>query len=395
MKIESEIVNLIQKRDFEAARLLIQKGEKIDKEILKQPYFELPVNQLITARQFDIIELWLADNTIETDVYAYDSFNRTIFDSIFRSLPIEQEALAFLTRFIGKLQNINDDIQDQTLLGYALEIGADVAIVKCLIDAGCEVNYINNAEQSLLFEVVSKRMLAPEKAVAYITLLIAEGVEVNKANVELKTPLMVAVGQNKKEYLDLLLENGADPNEQDKDGKTAFYQAIAEQSSVAVFEKLLAYATPDFELQTRNGETAFSAYLRMLYNNNNLALLPKLLEAGADLSQHTLYYDKPKTGYDWLAEKSFETLEIALSTGRINLNEQDAQGETLLHKVCAFDINLDEQMAKDIYKKVKLLIEAGAEVNLTNNKDESPLMLAGNNNKKAKTVQLLLSHSAS
>ncbi|KIO76189.1 hypothetical protein TH53_16385 [Pedobacter lusitanus] len=394
MRIENEIVNAIRSGDFEKAKTLLRAGEKISGEITSQPNFSLPFSEVIRAKEFEILDLWIADRTIETDVYEYDSFRNTIFDTIIREFPSDDESITYLSQFIGKLDNINDEIGDITLLGYALENAADVAIIKCLINAGCDINYTNNAEQTLLYEVVNKRMMAPEKALAYMEVLIGDGLDVNKGNVVRETPLMVAVSNNKLSYLDLLLENGADPNEQDQKGATAFSRAVVDQSSVALYDQLAAYASPDFDQVDKEGNTLFTAYLSRLTSNHQIGLLPKLLDAGADINQKAPYYEKQKSGLDWLAEKSFETLEIAMGTGKIEVNEQDDLGETLLHKVCAYNVVLDDRIAKDIYKKVKLLIEAGADVNVISAKDETPLMLASNNNIKMKTVQLLMSNSA-
>ncbi|QNK61364.1 ankyrin repeat domain-containing protein [Pedobacter sp. PAMC26386] len=394
MRIESEIVNAIQTRDFEKAKTLLQSGEKITKNVINQPNFKLPFSEVIRAKEFDILDLWLADKTIETDIYEYDAFRDTIFESIVREFPTDEQSIGWLGGFIGKLDSLNDEIGDHTLLSYALDNGADVAILKCLIDAGCDVNYTNNAEQTLLYEVVNKRMMAPAKALAYMELLIGEGLDVNKGNVVRETPLMVSVNQNKPEYIELLLENGADANEQDSKGHTAFTRAVVDQSSVVLYDKLATYSSPDFDQVDETGNTLLSSYMSRLNDNYNIGILPKLLEAGGDLTQKAPYYDKQKSGLDWLAEKSFETFEIALGTGTVNINEQDDQGETLLHKVCAYNVVLDERIAKEIYKKVKLLIEMGADVNLINSSEQTPLSLASNNNLKIKTVQLLMSNSA-
>jgi len=394
MRIESEIVSAIQSRDFEKAKSLLQRGEKISKEVTSQPNFTLPFSQVIKAKEFDIIDLWVADKTIETDIYEYDSFRNTIFETIIREFPTDEESIAWLSGFLGKLDNINDEIGNVTLLSYAFENGADVKIIQSLIDAGCDVNYTNNAEQSLLYEVVNKRMMAPEKAIAYMEVLIEAGLDVNKGNIVGETPLMAAINNNKIDYLDLLLENGADANVQDQKGKTAFTRAVVDQFSEKLYDKLAAYTMPDFDQADETGNTLLSFYLSRLNNNSYISILPKLLEAGADINQKAPHYDQQKSGLDWLAEKSFETLEIALATGKIEINEQDDLGETILHKVCKYNIVLDEQKAKDIYKKVKLLIESGADVNVVNSNEETPLTLASNNNIKIKTVQLLMSNSA-
>jgi len=51
-------------------------------------------------------------------------------------------------------------------------------------------------------------------------------------------------------------------------------------------------------------------------------------------------------------------------------------------------------MAKDTYRKVKYLLERGANPNVTNNKDQSPMDLASTDNLKTKTVALLLAHKS-
>jgi ankyrin repeat protein len=57
-------------------------------------------------------------------------------------------------------------------------------------------------------------------------------------------------------------------------------------------------------------------------------------------------------------------------------------------------VNYDQEAARQLYQKVKLLIAAGADPNAMNDKDETPLMLAVQDNLKAKTVELLLKHKA-
>jgi ankyrin repeat protein len=47
-------------------------------------------------------------------------------------------------------------------------------------------------------------------------------------------------------------------------------------------------------------------------------------------------------------------------------------------------------MAKETYRKAKLLLEQGADISITNDKDETALMLASGDNLKIKTVELLM-----
>ncbi len=47
-------------------------------------------------------------------------------------------------------------------------------------------------------------------------------------------------------------------------------------------------------------------------------------------------------------------------------------------------------MAKETYRKVKLLLDHGADISITNDKDETALILASADNLKIKTVELLM-----
>ncbi|MOA66374.1 hypothetical protein D3C78_1931100 [compost metagenome] len=53
-------------------------------------------------------------------------------------------------------------------------------------------------------------------------------------------------------------------------------------------------------------------------------------------------------------------------------------------------MNYDAEAAKEIYRKVKLLLENGADKEITNDKDETALALASTDNLKVKTVELLM-----
>ena len=122
------------------------------------------------------------------------------------------------------------DKQNQDALDYALRKG-DPEVIQYLLDAGCNVNrrdrmgrnslirilmYYNKERFSILTENVW------EKRGAVIGMLCNAGVDVNAADVEGITPLMLAP----KRCFDILLEYGAVPDASDLRGKTvAMYHA--------------------------------------------------------------------------------------------------------------------------------------------------------------------------
>ncbi len=131
----------------------------------------------------------------------------------------------------------------------------------------------------------------------------------------------------------------------------------------------------------------------MNHSESGINLLKQLIEDGADLYQTNIYYGEEITALDLIAEKSAEVLAIVLESGQVDINRNDDQGNTLLHKVCAYNVNYDAEKAKETYKKVKLLIEYGADTTATNDQDQTALMLASDDNLKIKTVELLIKQS--
>jgi ankyrin repeat protein len=235
-------------------------------------------------------------------------------------------------------------------------------------------------------------MMQPEKQLAYLDLLINEGIDVNEVNVAKQSALHIAVERDKNGLIDILLAHGAQPNEPDSQGNTAFYYALAHKFNGPLYKKLAAHTPMDFSVINRNGQTALSEYLRMMQaSDSDVALLEELIQDGADLNHSTPYYDELKSGWDWILAKDLDMFKMALEKTGYDVNTQDDTGNTFLHKLCRVDSYHSQDAAKNTYKKVKFLLDAGADPSITNNKDETPMMLASKDNLKAKTVELLLS----
>jgi len=382
---------MLQSGDYAAALESIKNGEKLSKTIFDFNKSQL-FDKLLRDKQFEILNYFVKDKTIETDIYEYDSFDKSIFASIIRNLSDEGESNDFFRNFMTKFDNINDEVAAKTLLSYFLENAAKLEHIKILIESGCDINFKNNAEENLLHQVINTYSREPELSLTYLSLLIDEGLDINEANIVKKTPLITAIERNKKEYIDLLLQNGADPNHIDKDGNTAFFYAVAHQLNLDLYNKLREYDSPQFDLLNRNQVSLLFEYMRMVNSPSGsmLELLSKLINDGADLYHESLYYQSPTTPINLIAEKDPAVLQTIIDTGALDINRQDNEGNTLLHKVCAYNVNYEERKAKETYRKVKLLLETGADADITNNKDQTALMLASDDNLKIKTVELLM-----
>lgn len=385
------ILQAIQAKNFDEAKQLLQAGEKLDSSVniyTKSQIFDT----LLKEKQFEILQLLFKDKTIELDIYELDSFNNSIFDRILYSLNTDDDSLAFLDDFFSKVDNINDEVAGKTLLSYLFEREAPLAFISRLVDAGAAINFKNNAEETYLLQIAKAHTRNPELLISYIDFLIEQGLEVNEGNIVLQTPLHQAIDLNRKEFITPLLKAGADPNQLNKNGKSCFYLAVAEKLDLETYQLLKEYASPDFDILTKDGVSLFFEYVRISYSGSEkeLQLLAELLKDGADLYQINSYYGRETTPIDLLAEKKSEILQTALTNGNIDINRQDDEGNTLLHKVGAYNVNYEAEKAKETYRKVKLLIENGADKNITNNKDQTSLALASDDNLKIKTVELLM-----
>ena len=391
MSTQNKIEEYIFQGNLDAARESLKNGESFSEQYLKNNFSQI-TSIICNAKAIDLAEALINVGFIETDIYELDSFDKSIFSTIARNLKDDEESLSFFKELMSKIDNLNDEISDQTLLRYFLEKGTPPKIIKILIDDfGADTQYKNNAGENLIYSVINTYGLETEKTKDYISLLIENGVDINEKNIVGTTPLMCAVKKSKKELLPFLLENGADANETDNLNNTVFYYAVAEQCSYEMYDLLAAASTPDFSIINKDQRTLFTEFIRSMSDSeSSLKFLERLLSDGADLNFCAQYYGKPKSGLDYLAEKKAGILKFALDNSSIDINEQDNEGNTLLHKVCLFDVNYDAEAAKETYRKVKLLLENGADKDITNDKDETALMIASGDNLKIKTVELLM-----
>ena len=107
-----------------------------------------------------------------------------------------------------------------------------------------------------------------------IELLIKRGADVNKANKDGLTPLMIAL-KNKSSYeiIELLINKGVDVNAVDKDGWTPLMYALYHNSSDSIIRLLIKHKGANVNTANKDGLTPFMIALKNKYNSLIIKLL--------------------------------------------------------------------------------------------------------------------------
>ncbi|GGE28990.1 ankyrin repeat domain-containing protein [Sphingobacterium cellulitidis] len=388
---KTPLIVAISNGDMENATKLYEQGERIPPSPHSYDYSQL-YDTIIRKNGFELIGLMSENKEIEKDIYMLEKLDDTIFSKLIKVKSPKEDFIEFFKDFIGSSDNINDEVSGETLLSHAINNAADPAIIQALIDSGCRVDFKNQAEDNLINLSIKKHGLNPQNLAKYLEIFANEGLDINETNKQGKTALHIALESNKPHALEALLQNGANPNQQDNEGQSAFFIAVAQKADLEQYSKLAEYDSMDFEQTNNRGVKALHEYLRTLegYNADNPGLLMRMIEDGADLNSTSLYYDNELSAWNWIAQKNAGLFEKVFNATQPEVNEQDDFGNTLLHLVVMKDSNNDQNQAKETYKKVKFLLDSGASPSIVNNQEQSAMMLASQDNLKAKTVEILL-----
>lgn len=246
---------------------------------------------------------------------------------------------------IQKGANIN--IQDNfgsTALMYAAD---NDKFCNLLIENGADTNIKdNNGETALMAAVLENNYDVCE-------LLIDNGVDINiqsnnieeydnnlNLNIEVlkykigETALMFAIEHNYYEICNLLLENNANLNLRDSDGKTVLMNVITTDNNNE-YELLINYIQNiELDLPDNSGRTAL-IYATI---NNKVNICNLLIQNGANLNLADI---SGKTALDYSIENNFSNITILLSLNQNNSIENNFSSveDFIKNKVDEFKIN--------------------------------------------------------
>ena len=285
----------------------------------------------------------------------------------------------------------------------------DIDILLYLIDCGADVDKKDGHKRTALHYASERGDLKVVKA------LLSKGAKIDVEDKHHCTPLMLAAGRGHIDILLYLIGHGARVDVYKKDGRkrTALHYA-SERGDLKVVEALL---TKGAEIDVEDGDRCTPLILAV--KNEKFAIMCHLIKAGADVKQlvnyfsgsgkrgyfarnhllhslfHTiknnhiaeagvlitngvgiegeLYINPPMTALTLAAENGHDSLVRNLILQGVNVNYQDANGDSALHFAAS---------SNHILCGI-LLVEAGADLRLKNRDSRTPLDLASKELKDA------------
>ena len=364
-------------QNFTCIRLLIKSGCHID--VLSEHYIT-PISYSCHLGNLEVVkELYKMGANIETAlpiIFAVLGSNFYVIEFIIQNNP---EAFYY-----------KDDM-GYTLLHYAVKY-CHKRVIKFLIEVGADPSIKDYSGNSLLHEAL--RVPAPNRPVKYLLKL---GLNPNDRNSEGYTPLMMLFAYESKpddeqnqlkstiyNFAELLLKNGANLKIRNNQSKDAIFLFLTVPRTFERRQvKLLTKYGANWNLVYGNGQFP----LAILAKLKNLELLKCLLESGADPNlcnsrgENALFFaysvpdnyeiinaliaagcgtvkkDKSKQKIPYYLHLAYRYKDKELIKNLINykidINEQDENGKTILHLAAA----------DGAVGLVKFLVELGADVN--------------------------------
>jgi uncharacterized protein len=246
-------------------------------------------------------------------------------------IPSSKEVIEFLLQE-GADPNIQDNYGD-VAIKYCL---TDPVKVQLLLEAGADPNFRRTNGDTLLHEAISQRV----PSFQIVQLLLEAGANVNARNQTLRTPLMEAcMSLRGNDIVLLLLSAGADPNIPDEEGNAPIMYSWR---NLRLLETLIE-AGVDVNQFNSSG-------LNLLHLTTDLPdILSFLIGEGADVN-----LTSRNSGATPLImatrDNQVESMRILLEAGA-DTEIVDARGNTAINYTYP---NMN---------KLKLLVEAGADVN--------------------------------
>jgi ankyrin repeat protein len=290
--------------------------------------------------------------------------------------PKSVEMLGLLFDHGAQIEEEDSSTQDRRTVLARAAGNKDVSIVKYLLKRGADVNHVGKYSHPPIYAA------AWSSNIDNVRVLLNAGADVNALMVVNNWSPVISAYDNTK-ILRLLLKRGGDVNAISDDG-TCLHMAVLYGFVDSV--KILLEHKPKVNLETpypsSRGADSDDGYtaLSLACDNGNALSVQLLLEAGANRNHRTRLGKRP--------------LDICVLNGNINaasvllecrvpIDYTDEKGNTVLHQI-------SNSTPSDLVRK---LVNAGADLHLSNKNGVTPLQVAVEAQNVA-AVEYLLSKNA-
>jgi ankyrin repeat protein len=238
--------------------------------------------------------------------------------------------------------------------------------INLLLEAGCDINAVDDAKRTALHYLVDPRQYSDTKA-RCCQLLLENGADVMAQDYLGNTPLHLVY---RTDIVDILMANGADMNKRNAKGQTPV-DTILEAPSRIDIKCLLPYV-PNWNIHDSSGDTPLHIIFSKSYHP--AAALRDLVNAGADLGKRNKKGEAPIHVLKEISDhgRKDKNFFADLVRAGADLNVRDRDGRTVLLRLLAAG------HAGYQNKSVGYALDCGAQIKVVDFEGNGPLHLACN-----------------
>jgi ankyrin len=287
------------------------------------------------------------------------------------------------------LQNLLADISDDGPGTYAIDV------IRSFLEHGMDVDSSMNGSHSTMLHMASYW-----RNLELIQLLLNHGANINAQSTEDQTPLQ-KLGANiwdhrpqddEIEIIRLLLDRGADADSSmDSNHSTMLHWALYWQSNKLI--QLLLDHGANINAPNKKYQTPLQKWWTNISNHglwdDDIDVIRLFLEHGADVDS-SINSNHSTMLHMALYWGSLAVVQLLLDHGA-NINLRNEKGQTPLHQTL---IGIDDDVGDHFFDSIRFFLEHGANVDALDNDQSTPLHVASKYG-SLKAAKLLLEHGAS